>query len=106
MSESHELNVNKEPLKKVKTYQVKEGHSSKSLASEPMNSKRLSISIKNENEEEQPLNNNNNQGTTHKKRITKSKTGINLASPKKSFSNTSSYKQGETFLRAGGNEEL
>ena len=42
------------------------------------------------------------------RRFTKSRTGIEMRSPpkQKSLSNTSSYRHGETFLRAGDHEEL
>lgn len=66
---------------------------------------RISISIKQEDQNKDPSNVVEEQ--KDKKRFTKSRTGIELRSPpKKSLSNTSSYKQGDTYIRAGDHEEL
>ena len=107
VSEFQELKMfKKQPPKKSETYNMPVKSSPKSSYSERMDHK-ISISDVPENEEF-PLQRfqNQNKPLQHK-RITKSKTGIEVPSPpKKSLSNTSSYKQGETFMRAGEHEEF
>lgn len=108
ITEFQELHVTKEGIKKVDARKnIKRDSTPISLASEPMN-KRLSISVKNENEEEMPLNHETKEENSLRKKFSRSRTGIieKPPSPKKFLSNTSSYRQGDTYLRAGEHEEL
>ncbi|CAI2366416.1 unnamed protein product [Moneuplotes crassus] len=105
ISESHEFQISKEGAKKSDSNNKNRESSPKSIASEPMN-KRLSISIK--NEEDHLINNDSKNENIPVKRLTKSKTGIiERESPKHRFpSATSSYRYGDTYLKAGEHEEF
>ena len=102
-----EMNENKELLSRKQTF--KEGSSPKSCISEPMNQK-IAISIKHYNEDQTPKNGNDKvEKLDYKFKPRKSRTGIEIPKfqePRKSLSKSSSYKNGDTFLRVGEHEEI